>query len=45
MEMARRAKRAGLSFDVVSHGLKKENEKFIPAMQAEYNRFKPRKAS
>jgi len=43
MEMARRAKRAGLAVSVITQGLKPEYQKYIPALEAEYNRFKPRK--
>jgi len=45
MEMARRAKRAGFSTDVLCKGLKPEFKKFIPDMLAEFDRFKPRKSA
>lgn len=43
LEMARRCKRAGLPVETVTRGLKPENRQFVPQIEAEFNRFKPRK--
>jgi len=43
MEMARRAKRAGMAVEKLTENLKPEYQGLAPQIEAEYERFKPRK--
>lgn len=43
LTMTRQAKRLNKPVSLITNGLKPEYQKYIPAIEAEYNRFKPRK--
>ena len=45
MQLARQAKRSGKPISLVTNGLKPEYQKCIPELEAEYDRFRPRKSS